>query len=775
MDSSRYNLSVSMAALSLASLAALVSAAALPGVQKPKASAREAGRRIYASRCASCHGAKGEGTKLYAKPLTGSRALPDLARFIHQAMPPGPRVLPTPEATKVAAYIYDAFYSPIAQARVRPARVALSRLTVRQFRNAVADLIGSFRAPASLDPREGLRAEYFKTARQEQKDRTLERIDPEVHFDFGAKGPTPEQNDPYQFAMRWQGTLLAPDTGEYEIIVRSEHAVQLWLNDMAHPLIDATVKSGTENEYRATLFLLGGRSYPIMLEYSKGVQGVDNIAEVKKKPPAKSFISLEWRRPKLPAEVIPRRCLSPGSASQVFAPATPFPPDDRSLGYERGTSVSKAWDEANTSAALETAAYVAAHLRDLAGAPGDAPDQKPKILTFCRQFVERAFRRPLTDELARFYVDRRFENAPNLQVAVKRVVILALMSPRFLYQDASQGKPDSYEVASRLSFGLWDSLPDAELLKAAAAGELATREQVEKQADRMARDPRAWAKLREFLLQWLKVDQVPDLVKDAKRFPGFDQTAAADLRSSMEIFLKSTVWNDRSDYRDLMLSDKVYLNGRLAKLYGVNLPADAPFQPAPLSPEDRCGVLTQPYMLASFAYTDSSSPIHRGVLIARNLLGRTLQPPPAAFTPLAANLHPDLTTRQRVALQTKPAACSGCHGLINPLGFALEKYDAIGRVRSEENGKPIDATGRYVCRTGKVETFNGARDLASFLATSDEAHAAFVEKLFQYLTKQPIRAYGPRAIGDLERSFEANQFNIRKLVTESVATAAVQR
>jgi mono/diheme cytochrome c family protein len=761
--------------LTIASLAVLASAAALPGAQKPKVSPDQVGRKIFASQCASCHGANGEGTKVYKKPLAGSRTLADLARFIHQAMPPGPRTLPAPDSTRVAEYIYNAFYSPIAQARIRPARVALSRLTVRQFRNAVADLVGSFRSPAALDSREGLRGEYFKTSRHQQSDRTLERIDPEVNFDFGAKGPTPEQSDPYQFAMRWQGALLSPDTGEYEIIVRSEHAVQLWVNDMARPLIDATVKSGTENEYRASMFLLGGRSYPIRLDYSKGVQGVDNIAEVKKKPPAKSFVSLEWRRPKLPVEVIPRRCLSPGNASEVFAPATPFPPDDRSLGYERGTSVSKAWDEAATSAALETAAYVASHLRELAGAPGDAADQKQKIQAFCRQLVERAFRRPLTDEQARFYVDRRFEGAPDLQVAVKRVVILALMSPRFLYQDASAAKPDGYAVASRLAFGMWDSLPDSELLKAAAAGELATRDQVSKQPERMAQDPRTWSKLREFLLQWLKVDQVPDLVKDAKRFPGFDQGAAADLRSSMEIFLKNTVWNDRSDYRELMLSDKLYLNGRLAKLYGVNMPADAPFQPAPLNAEDRCGVLTQPYMLASFAYIDNSSPIHRGVLIARNLLGRTLQPPPAAFAPLAANLHPNLTTRQRVALQTKPAACNGCHGLINPLGFALEKYDAIGRVRNEENGKPVDATGAYVCRTGKVEKFNGAHDLADFLATSDEAHAAFVEKLFQYLTKQPIRAYGPHAIADLERLFEANQFSIRKLIVESVATAAVQR
>src|SRR5205085_1304858 len=141
-------------------------------------------------------------------------------------------------------------------------------------------------------------------------------------------------------------------------------------------------------------------------------------------------------------------------------------------------------------------------------------------------------------------------------------------------------------------------------------------DQVAKQAERLAADPRAWYKLREFLLQWLKVDQVPDLGKDPKRYPGFDETVATDLRTSLDLFLENTVWTDKSDFRDLMLTDKVYLNGRLAKLYGVSLAADAPFQPVSIDPAERAGVLTQPYLLASFAYADNSSPIHRGVLLA---------------------------------------------------------------------------------------------------------------------------------------------------------------
>ncbi len=761
--------------LPAASFVSLVSLSGVLNAQAKHAAAPPTGQQIFLKQCAACHGAKGEGTKLYQKPLTGNRSAGELARFISQSMPPGPRKCTGPDAKSVAAYLYDTFYSPLAQARNRPARIALSRLTVRQFRNAATDLVGSFRSGGRPDERRGLRGQYYKSSRMRTADRVLERVDPEIRFDYGAAGPLTEQADPYQFSMRWEGSVLAPDTGEYEFIVHTEHAMSLWVNDIKKPLIDAQVKSGSGSEFRASLFLIAGRAYPLRLDFSKGVTGVDNIAKVKLKPPVKASITLEWRRPKQAVEVIPNRSLSPVFVSEAFVPETSFPPDDRSIGYERGTSVSKAWDESTTTAALETASYVSARLRELSGVPDGAADRESRIRAFCKQLVERAFRRPLTDDVAQFYVERQFKGARDPETAVKRVVLITLLSPRFLYREIGAAQPDAYDVASRLSFGLWDSLPDQELMKAAASGQLITRDQVVRQAERMAADPRSWTKLREFLLQWLKVDQFPDLAKDTKRFPGFDSTVAADLRTSFELFLEKTVWTDKADYRELLLTDKLYLNGRLAKLYGANLPSDAPFEPVSAGSSARCGVLTQPYILSSFAYIDNSSPIHRGVLIARNMLGRVLQPPPMAFAPLAADLHPNLTTRQRVALQTKPAACNSCHGMINPLGFALERFDAVGRARDVENGQPVDSTGSYTNRAGGVVKFSGPRDLAQYLVGSEEAHAAFVEKLFQHLVKQPVLAYGPRTLPDLVRSFETNQFNIRKLMGEIVAVSSLKR
>ena len=214
----------------------------------------------------------------------------------------------------------------------------------------------------------------------------------------------------------------------------------------------------------------------------------------------------------------------------------------------------------------------------------------------------------------------------------------------------------------------------------------------------------------------------------------------------------------------------MYLNGRLAKIYGAKLPEDAPFQKVDFEPEQRAGVLSHPYLLASFAYTSASSPIHRGVFLSRSVLGRVLRPPPEAVAPLPPEVHADLTTRERVALQTKPEACQGCHSMINPLGFTLENFDAIGRYREADETSPIDATGSYLTQSGEVEKFNGVRELAEFLADSDETQAAFVEQLFHHTVKQPIRAYGPNRLHELQQDFAKNEFNIRKLLVEIVAT-----
>jgi hypothetical protein len=197
------------------------------------------------------------------------------------------------------------------------------------------------------------------------------------------------------------------------------------------------------------------------------------------------------------------------------------------------------------------------------------------------------------------------------------------------------------------------------------------------------------------------------------------------------------------------------------------------FQKVKLDEQERAGLLTHPYLMAAFAYTATSSPIHRGVLLSRGVLGRTLPAPPAAVAPLAPDLHAGLTTRERVSLQTSPKSCQMCHAMINSLGYTLEHFDAVGRFRKDEKGKPIDATGTYQTRSGDTVTFTGARSLATYLAGSEETHSAFIQQLFHYLVKQPIRAFGSRELTELRDLFVHHDFNMRKLMVEVIASSAL--
>ena len=754
----------------------LVVAALMLGNMLAAAADGPTGAEIFRDRCARCHGPAGQGTdEFHPEPLAGDRSIEQLAAVIAETMPQDADEKCSPEdARKVAAFIYDAFYSADAQLRHKPARIELSRLTVRQYQNAVADLVGSFRSPSEWGSERGLRAQYNPTRNFRDGPKSVKRVDENVDFDWGEESPVPEELEAHEFSVRWQGSVLAPDTGEYEFILRTEHAARLWINEMEQPLIDAYVRANTDKEFRATMWLLGGRAYPLKLEFSKANQGVNDAKKNKDKPqpPVKAYVSLEWKRPHHTEEVIPAHGLSVKKGPEVFVLHAPFPPDDRSVGYERGTSISKAWDEATTEAAIEVAGYVATHLKELADANADNADHEPRLREFCYGFVERAFRRPLSEAQKKFYADRQFEEAADLQTAVKRVVLLALKSPRFLYRELGEEASDSYAVAARMSFGLWDSIPDELLRKAAADDRLADRDEIMTQLARMRADLRTRSKLREFLLDWLKVARPPDLSKDREKFPEFTPEVISDLRTSLELSIEELIDGESADFRELLVGESMFVNGRLAEIYESELPEDAPFQPVLFSKGERSGILSHPYLLASFAYTGGTSPIHRGVFITRSLLGRTLRPPPESVAPLAPDLHPDLTTRERVSLQTQPESCQTCHAMINPLGFALEGFDAIGRYREQENDKPVEAGGTYWMPTGEVATFDGVRELAAFLADHEETHEAFVRHLFHHTVKQPIAAYGEERLAELKQSFVENEFDISKLLVEIVATGA---
>ena len=739
---------------------------------KKNLAAPRAGEAVYRQDCMSCHGPVGEGVAGKSdEPLVGEKSVASLAKYIAREMPEDdPGTLSMADATAAAEYIHQAFYSAEARARNHPPRIELAHLTVRQYRESIADLLGSLRGASGTTESGGLAAVYRERPERDPKmpDRNRpevtfkKQVDPVIDFDFGDKAP---EKGTYaaQFSINWTGSVLAPDTGEYEFRVTSPNGVRLYVNppeggNEKNALIDLWVSSGMSRSAHASVFLLGGRSYPIKIEFFKYK---DKTAGLK----------LEWRPPGGDWTVVPRSNLSPAWSSHVNVVSVPLPPDDGSIGYERGSSVSREWTEAVAKGALQVSAMIGPGVFGLAGTKADAPDRAEKLKAFSLRFAQLAYRRPLTDEqkadLAAIYAG---DVAP--EVAAKRAFIFTLSNPAFLYPGI--GPQDDYAVASRLALALWDSVPDAPLLKAAAAGQLKTEAQVRQHAQRMMKDPRAKAKLRDFLHDWLHVEEGAEIAKDQKEYPGFDQGVVMDLRTSLDLFTEDIVWSEKSDYRQLLLGDTILMNQRLAKFYGQQVAPGDGFQPVKMDADQRAGVLTHPYLLATFSYTKSTSPIHRGVFVTRNILGRMLKPPPMAIAFMDDKFDPSFTMREKVTELTSKPACMSCHVTINPLGFSFERFDAVGRVRATDNQKPVDPVSEYVAADGSVLKLTGARDVGVHAAESQAGQAGFVRNLFHSLVKQPPAAYSPELVGRLTDKFRADGFHVRNLAVEVAVVAALR-
>lgn len=741
--------------------------------------AEHPGAAVYRKVCVDCHGKNGEGVAdEYDEPLVGDRSLAALTKKIVRTMPDDdPGSLSADEAAQVAAYIYDAFYSPAAQARQRPVEIDLARLTIPQYRTMIADLIGSFRggfkglpsgerglkghySGIELDPPKPKPKEEEKTGEVKKKEKVkFDFVDGQIDLAFGAESPDPCTMGAEQFSIRWEGSIFAQETGNYEFVIKTENGARLWVNDLNTKLIDGWVTAGPQvREIKKSIFLLGGRAYPLALEFFKYKDKTASIC-------------LQWKPPHGVQETISAPHLSPQQVPTTMVVSTTFPADDRSVGYERGTGVSKAWDQATIEAAIAVAEHVEDNLAALSGTKSDAPEHIERLKAFSRRFMQTAFRRPLTAE-QECLVEMQFDAAKTPEIAVKRVILFTLKSPRFLYPNLrDRERPDDYDVASRLALNFWDSLPDAKLLETAAAGKLRSREEITEEARRMLGDQRTKTKLAGFFHHWLDLERAESVSKDPQTFPGFDEAVLADLRASLALFVDQVVWGERSDYRELLRADYLLLNNRLARLYGKGDVGQG-FQRVTFDQKERAGVVTHPYLMSSLAHSKFTSPIHRGVFLTRNVLGFTLKSPPMAVQFEDSRFDPTLTMREKITEMTRNTSCMGCHATINPLGFALEQYDAIGRWRTEDNKKPVDPGGDLLTEEGKTVRFAGARDVAEFAARSESGHRAFIRNLFHHTVKQEPAAFGPQTMDSLLRSFTASEFSIQKLLMEIAVVSA---
>lgn len=742
------------------------------------------GQIIYMKQCASCHGKSGQGVKgEYEDALYGDWSVNKIKRYIEKNMPEDdPDLCVGEDAVKVAEYVYQKFYSDEAKFRNAPKKIELTRLTNRQYRESVTDLfqINNESKPRGVNDRSefGLKASYYNSKGMNKKDNLkLERIDKFIDFDFGS-GPPMEGIKSEQFSIAWEGSLVVKETGTYGLRLITPNGARLYLNvnlkegdknrrddgskASTPPLIDAWVSSGNNTRTESVdVFLQGGRIYPMRFDYFKYKEKTGSIR-------------FEWKPPSGSWSVPKNTDFSTDMGAKIILSKTSFPADDRSLGYERGIGVSEEWFNSLTRSALDVAEQFDTEVKSSYNFKSNNEDGKKEEYRFvATKILERAFRRPLSEEEKEENIGRVFKEVGSPDIALKRIVLLAVKSPHFLYPGLPAGKDESHRIASRIALGLWDSIPDSKLLEVAKSGGLNSEIAVRKQVERMIDNPRTKSKILDFFYHWLDLDYERDVAKDAKIYPAFGDKKIADLRESMNMFIEDVFWSKDSDFRELFLSKYLYLNKGLASTYGKSTQTED-FDRIEFNESERSGLITHPYILTQFSYPYNSSPIHRGVFLTRHLLGRTLKPPPVAVSFENQNLDPTLSMREKVTEVTKSSNCMSCHEIINSLGFSLENYDAIGRWRTIENNKDIDVSSEYETSSGKMISLRGSRSLAEFIANDPQSHKAFIKTMFEYMVKQPLQAYGANALEELYNSFRDSNFNCKALIVEVICISSMK-
>ena len=388
---------------------------------------------------------------------------------------------------------------------------------------------------------------------------------------------------------------------------------------------------------------------------------------------------------------------------------------------------------------------------DPAASATGSPDCAAQFLS---TFGERAFRRPLSDEEALAFRQlfdlgaQLMQSGDAFRDGMQLALEALLQSPQFLYRtDASlqQGTDgrvalSDWEVASRLSYFLYDSMPDAELFDAARGGRLHTADQIETETRRMLTHPRVLAKLGSFHEQAWQFGRFSRISPDRATYPNVPSNFVSRVSASAQQFV-GEVLATGGGLEELLTAPYAYVDDGLAPLYGVTAAGQAPgaFARVDFSSGERQGLLMQVGYLASNSYAIKTDPIHRGLFVIRNVLCRQIPDPPpgATMTPPPPTDQPIVTTRDEISLLTGQSFCPTCHSNINPPGFAFEGFDAIGQRRETENGAPVDTAAEMVL-DGQRVSFSGPNELVELLARSEEAHSCYVSRWIEFAYGRPL-------------------------------------
>jgi hypothetical protein len=417
--------------------------------------------------------------------------------------------------------------------------------------------------------------------------------------------------------------------------------------------------------------------------------------------------------------------------------------------------------------------------------PGNSGEEDACAKSILGKLMRRAYRRPVndTDIEAPFKFYRQARAEAGFEAGIEMGLSAVLVSPEFLFR-VEQDPPriaantayriNDLELASRLSFFLWSSIPDDELLDTAIQGKLRTPEVLQSQVHRMLADSRSRALVDNFAEQWLYLRNLASITPDMRLFPDFDDNLRQSFRKETELFFESILREDRS-ILDLLRSDYTFLNERLAKHYGIPNIYGSRFRRVTF-PEGsvRGGLLRQGSVLTVTSYATRTSPVIRGKWVLDNILGVPPPPPPPNVPALKENTNggaKNLSIRERMAEHRNNPACSGCHQLMDPAGFSLENYDAVGRWRNVDDGKPIDVSGALP----DGSKFEGAAGLQKALLRHPEAFAStFTEKLLTYALGRGVELSDAPAVLKIVRDAEARDFHFSSFILGIVNSTPFQ-
>jgi Protein of unknown function (DUF1592)/Protein of unknown function (DUF1588)/Protein of unknown function (DUF1585)/Protein of unknown function (DUF1595)/Protein of unknown function (DUF1587)/Cytochrome C oxidase, cbb3-type, subunit III len=416
--------------------------------------------------------------------------------------------------------------------------------------------------------------------------------------------------------------------------------------------------------------------------------------------------------------------------------------------------------------------------------PANVAEETPCATKILSSLARRAYRRAATDEdvltLLRFY--QRARAAGNFDDGIRSAVERVLVSPDFLFRiesDPAGAAPGSVyrisdvELASRLSFFLWSSIPDDALLDSAVRGKLHEPAELEQQVSRMLADPRARASLvQNFFGDWLQTRNVWLLNPDSTKFPWFDDNLRGAFVTETELFLDAQLKEDHG-ILDLLTSNETFLNEQLARHYGIAGIYGSHFRRVKLTDENRFGLLGKASVLAVTSYTTRTSPTIRGKWLLENILAAPMPAPPPNIPTLESSNKDGkpLSVRQMLEMHRANATCAGCHARMDPLGLSLENFDAIGQWRAADAGHAIDASGVLLDGT-KV---NGPVELRQALVAQKTQFAqAVTEKLLTYALGRGLEFYDTPAVRGIDREAAANGYRWSSLILGIVKSAPFQ-